>query len=400
MPSPGDETNLVPNLMTIGNLPDHGAGAKLGYDATTKRFYVHKGDLLQGVRRTVSGDSVLNDKSFGIPVREVFAAAISRAWGDESMASRITSALRGLEFLRDTTYAGDDDKVRTVKGVIDDALFGFRLESRGGVRFRARYRKFLVYGFSQGMFVDISQGVCHGFALDWARRVLLANKPSYAHSKHRVSGVPDPPLTLNRTEKIRMMKKVAGRIGPLQEAYGRRRASEETYSVADNPLHSRLMVTEVWETVRFDVKEPGHLVMGKILESARNAGMNDGVFLLEFGGGLSAGHTVACRLLPKDAVHFFDPNIGEFLFPLGSSKPQSVFWDDWWQGLYRIPADVKRGDYYTECCVRGVVRDDAGQGFAVRRGDRRRNAIEDDAGQRFAVRGDRRRNAIEDEDYV
>ena len=156
MPSPGDETNLVPNLTTLGNLPLHGAGAKLGYNATTMRFYVDKGDLLQGVRRTVAGDSVLSDKSFERPVREVFAAAVSRAEGDEQMADRITSAFRGLEFLRDTTYAGDDRKVRTVQGVIDNAQWGFRLEPRGFVGFRARHRKFLVYGFSQGMFIEKS----------------------------------------------------------------------------------------------------------------------------------------------------------------------------------------------------------------------------------------------------
>jgi hypothetical protein len=348
------------------------------------RFYVDKGDLLQGIRRTVSGDSVLSEKSFGRPVREVFAAALRRAEGDELMADRITSALRGLEFLRDTTYAGDDRKVSTVQGVINDALFGFRLEPRGYVGFRTRHRKFLVYGFSQNMFIEKNdKGICYGFTIDWARRVLWSAKPSYAQSKHRDGGAPAP-LTLNRAEKIRMMKKVVGRIRPLQEAHlaaweDRPTCPPERILDEDNPLYPRLsnLVTEVWDTVKIGIKEPGHLVMDKILGSARNAAnkwtvMHDVVFLLEFGGSLSEGHSVACRLLPHDAVRFFDPNIGEFLFPSGSDKPRSVFWDDWWSGLYRTPALVKSGDCYKECRVRGVVRADDGHRFtAARRADRR-----------------------------
>jgi hypothetical protein len=391
MPSPGDEMNLVPNLTSLGNLPLHGAGAKLGYNATTIRFYVDKGDLLQGVRRTVAGDSVLSDKSFGRPVREVFAAAVRRMEGDEQMADRITSALRGLEFLRDTTYADDDCKVRTVQGVINDALYGFRLEPRGFVGFRARHRKFLVYGFSQGMFIEkSSKGICYGFTIDWARRVLWSAKPSYAHSDRRAVGTPAP-LTLNMTEKVRMMRKVLVRIRPLQEAHlaaweDRPTCPPERILDEDHPLYPRLsnLVTEVWDTVKFGIKEPGHLVMDKILESARDAANKwnvgyDVVFLLEFGGNLTEGHSVACRLLPHDAVRFFDPNIGEFLFPSGSDKPRSVFWDDWWSGLYRTRALVKSGDLYKECRVRGVVRPHEGQRLeTVRRADRRKAYVSDD----------------------
>ena len=384
MPSPGDEMNLVPNLTTLGNLPLQGAGAKLGYNATTMRFYVDKGDLLQGVRRTVARDSVLSDKFFGKPVREVFAAANSRAEGDEQMAARVTSALRGLEFLRDATYAGDDLKARTVQGVIDDALFGFRLEPRGFIDFRARHRKFLVYGFSQGMFIEkSSKGICYGFTIDWARRVLWSAKPSYAHSDHRAVATPAP-LGLNMTEKVRMMRKVVSRIKPLQQAHlaaweDRPTWPPERILEEDHPLYPRLsnLVTEVWDTIKFGIKEPGHLVMDKILESAREAANKwnvgyDVVFLLELGGNLTEGHSVACRLLPNDVVRFFDPNIGEFLFPSGSEKPRSVFWDDWWSGLYRTRALVKSGDCYKECRVRGVLRADEGHRFAaVRRADRR-----------------------------
>src|SRR5262249_39156623 len=120
-----------------------------------------------------------------------------------------------------------------------------------------------------------------------------------------------------------------------------------------------------------------------ILESAHKAAatwnvMNDAVFLLEFGGGPSEGHSVACRLLPNDGVRFFDPNIGEFLFPTGSDKPRSVFWADWWAGLYRTAKLVKSGDCYTECRVRGVVPEDAGHRLGAGRNvDRRKAVIED-----------------------
>jgi hypothetical protein len=333
----------------------------------------------------------LSDKSFGIPVREVFAAAVRSAEGDEQMTDRITSALRGLEFLRDSTYAGDDRKVRTVQGVINDALFGFRLEPRGFVGFRERHRKFLVYGFSQGMFIEKnSKGICYGFTIDWARRVLWSAKPSYAHSNHRVGGTPAP-VALDMGEKVRMMRKVVHRIKPLQQAHldaweDRPTLPPERLLDQDHHLYPRLsnLVTDVWDTVRFGTKEPGHSVMDQILQSAHAAANEwhvgyDVVFLLEFGGNLTEGHSVACRLLPNDVIRFFDPNIGEFLFPSGSDKPRSVFWDEWWSGLYRTRKLIKSGDLYRECRVRGVLRADEGQHFAaVRRVDRRKAYVNDD----------------------
>jgi hypothetical protein len=372
MPSPGDPAHLKANLKEIAALPGRGTGAKLDYDPKTMRFSVREGELLQGLWRAISGDSVTNESTFGGPIREVFAAAHARAGQDAEIQSLQIQALNGLEFLR-KTYAGNAEKLQVLNRVIVDANLGMKEDPEALQNLRNSYRKYLVYAFTQSMFIEEDcQGVCDAFTLDWARRILISGKRSFAVSKHSTQPAANR-VTLDWSEKKRMMDKVDKRIRPMQDAlvkgkqeglqYGPKNLAEDERYGDKYRSFARLDSVD-WGNGSIRDKAPGSEVMSAILAKARKGvelwGNGCFVFVISLKvkkSGAPGGHAIAFRLGPEDEVHFFDPNIGEFGFLLGSSDPQRNFWNEWWTLLYYSPQRVRVGDYYTQWRLKVLSRD-------------------------------------------
>jgi hypothetical protein len=362
MPSPGDPANLKDNLEEIAALPQSGADAKLDYDSTTKRFSVQKGDLLQGLRRTFSGNSVTNEAMFGEPIRELFASAHRVARQNQEIQNLLLKALSGLAFLR-KTYASDASKLQSLNRVIVDANRGMSSDPQALQKLRDRYKKFLVYAFTQGMFLDEScQGVCDAFTLDWARRFLIYNKDSYAVTKHS-----DKPLANNNTlgslEKTRMMDKVDNRLRLLQDASVKGKLENPEFGPKNLPGNApkaddfRRIESQYYGkgTNSIPANASGHAIMSDVLVWARKKVQHGQVGPYSFVVSLSekpsnkaAAHAIALRLGKSDDVHFFDPNIGEFRFLPGSTDPQRNFWNEWWSLLYNPPSRAGDGEHYRQ----------------------------------------------------
>jgi hypothetical protein len=375
MPAPYDPLNLFINLDTFARLSDSPAGSKLSFDRGTGRFSIQKPGALQSVARTLSHDTVTSEGSFGGPIRAVFATAYPQR---HLIGARIDAALGGLRTLQQS-YTGD--KRAALDAVISDAEHGVRKDPEVLIRLREKYKRFVILGFSQSMFLPVDNlGVCYSFSLDWARRIILGGKASFVKSGKQDGLALESSTTPDAMQKTRMMKKVDSRIRNLQAGFTR--FAQQTPPVAPRKALPRL-VTELATEEKFRKKNFGNLqvfeaelVAQGIANDARGSGVlaaverrtdepdlrnGSRVFIVNFRHKNDpGGHAIGIHL-PGDGLHFFDPNIGEFWFPDAGRAGRDAFLDDWWFLLYleRQSADeqletLRRGQIFGSWKLQGV----------------------------------------------
>jgi hypothetical protein len=326
MPSPGDSANLRHNLKTLADLVT--PGSKLSYSPGAGRFSIDQPGRIQGAIRWLWNDSITSEEYFGEPIREVFAAA-------HAEGRNVTAALNGLDTLR-ASYSTDPAKLGILNAVIEDARRGVRKDSTGAIQLRQSCRQYLKFGLSQAMFLpESNRGVCYSFTVHWARRILLG-KANFGVSKNSLSE--KNPLTLDAEQKTRIMKKV-NVIRPMHAELDR--------SFKGNPSRGKEMMALAAADERFkkygnldigiygneqqvDVTASGSKVMESVLVLANKCARvwRCSVFLLNLRKG-TGGHTIGIHL--DGALHFFDSNVGEFAFPIGSEGDLENFLNRWWK---------------------------------------------------------------------
>jgi len=355
MPSSGDPNNLIPNLDMLSML-EIKPGSKLSYNEKTGRFSIHAAGKLQGVSRTFSKDSVLNEAKFGAPIRELFAAA-NAAVNDPTLGIRnahIDAALRGLRALADT-YAGKPDKLAMMEAVYRDAQAGAHKDSAVLINLRAKYQPYVLFGFTQGMFLTRSAaGVCFSFTVHWARRILLG-KPNFGFSKH--TGQSPPILTLEEFphQKRRMKQKIDRAIGPMHKYIKTQYAHHYGEVVVDRAsagtndpyakYYTELAIYPSELEVRIDAhNQIGSWIIDQVVQIAiaEQFQTNASAFVVGLKNYSPPGHSIGIHVettpngsIEPGALHFFDPNIGEFLFPPGSDQAKEEFLNEWWALMYR-----------------------------------------------------------------
>jgi hypothetical protein len=359
MPSSGDPNNLLPNLDTLSML-EIKPGSKLSYNEKTGRFSIHEAGKLQGIGRAFSKNSVLNEAKFGAPIREIFAAAHT-AVDDPTLGIRkahIDAALRGLLALADT-YAGEPDKRAIMDAVYRDAQAGARKDSAVLINLRAKYQNYVLFGFTQGMFTQSAAGVCFSFTVHWARRILLG-KPNFGFSKH--TGQSPPILTLEDVQKRRMKQKIDRAIAPMHKYIKTQRAKHYGEVVVDiasagtndryAKYYTELAIYPSEHEVPIDAhNQIGSWIINQVVQIAitEQARTDASVFVVALKNYVPPGHSIGIHVettpngsIEPGALHFFDPNIGEFLFPPGSDHAKEEFLNEWWALMYR------RENFY--CC--------------------------------------------------
>lgn len=339
MPSPADAANLSTNLDVFRNLRTAAQGSKVWFNESTGRFSLQESGGWQSFTRTFSSQTVTSERYFGDPVRDVFAAARAQIGGGVVTQQAFDEAVAGLKALRNS-YA--DAKLTALNRVIEDAELGVRRDVQGAIDLRTKYATFLLFGFSQRMFLpETNHGVCYSFTLDWARRI-LGGKASFGHSKKSaaVRGV----VNLNAAQKARIMKKVIGRVAPLHaDLSGYSAINFGNVATVVNARYNHLLVGSV---VR-DAKPIGDTDTGKDILGAAvadAAGEPDRLFIFNVhkkGGG--GGHAVGFELTATH-LHFFDSNVGEFEFQWNADELDQFF-DDWWSGFYMIGSQQYFGSW-------------------------------------------------------
>jgi hypothetical protein len=338
MSAPDDPANLNNNLYTLSRLAGSPDGSKLSFDRGTGRFSIQRPDGLQSVARSLSHDTVTSDESFGRPIRAVFAAAYPDRY---RVGAMFNAALDGLKSLR-RSYTGD--KLAALNAVISDAEHGINKDGRAGIgaRLREKYRRFAIFGFSQFTFLPTSNpGVCYSFSIDWARRI-LGNKGTFGVSKKHAVMVRS--TTPNADQKVRMMKKVDSRIRPLQAGFGQQKYENMRprdvlpMLVRENRSFAKYGTLGVFESVRRRAvarTARGSGVIADVRAAAENDLRATRVFVVNFKyKDTPGGHAIGIHIREDDALHFFDPNIGEFEFPNGADEERDGFLDKWWELLY------------------------------------------------------------------
>ena len=331
MASPGDPANLQHNLTILAQLVNQ--GSKLSYSPGAGRFSIDKPGLFQGTLRTLWRDSVTSEQHFGEPIREVFAAA-------HAEGRNVTAALNGLDTLR-ASYANEPAKLGILNAVIEDARRGVRKDLPAAIQLRESYQQYLKFGFSQGMFLpESNRGVCYSFTVHWARRILL-RKANFGVSAKSL--VEENPLRLNAQQKTRLMKKV-DIIRPLHAELDRQYRGisafrgREIMDVIEGDEENRfarkygnVFIERAMAKERtIDATKTGSEVMQTVVDVARQE-IGKAIFLINLRKG-TTGHTIGIHL--DGLLHFFDSNIGEFAFPIGSDGDLNEFLDRWWQ-FYR-----------------------------------------------------------------
>jgi hypothetical protein len=333
MPSAGDTANLRPNLRTLAQLRDK-RGAKLSYDRNGGLFSIQEKGKWQSIARTFSRDSVTSEENFGAPMRELFAAAHAQigVGADPITQAEITLALDGLKALR-ASYFGDYDKLTTLDSVIADAKLGVKKEPGHGISLRQRYAQYVTFGLAQAMFLPQSNsGVCYSFTVHWARRILMG-KASFSDSEFH-------PTQLGPRDKERIMKKVDRWIRPMQAELKDWEMSQFGTTVmhlgraeGDTRFHiyGKMFVLSVTDRHLIAADARGSQVMRAVLDVAKAQQAQFTIFIINFSKGTQA-HAIGIHL--KGALHFFDPNAGEFDFPDGSDADLTSFLDDWYKAFY------------------------------------------------------------------
>ena len=79
------------------------------------------------------------------------------------------------------------------------------------------------------------------------------------------------------------------------------------------------------------------------------------IFLVNFSQAEQA-HTIGIHLGEGGALHFFDPNCGEFDFPDDSAADLKSFFDEWWQAFYMIPRHGRLVQHWEHWGLEGVRR--------------------------------------------
>ncbi|MDQ6433530.1 YopT-type cysteine protease domain-containing protein [Mesorhizobium sp. LHD-90] len=343
MPSPGDPGNLAFNLATLAQLANKPPGSKLSYSPSTARFSVDEPGKLQGVIRTIWRDSITNDEYFGTPIRELFAAAhvnkvadhVNKVAGQVNK-NDIDNAISGLKTLR-TSYANDQAKLAKLNATIEDAKLGMKEDPAVNQQLRKDYPQYLLYGFAQAMFLpESNSGVCYSFTVHWARRILMG-KANFGIRKNQPAV---HPLTLDKAEKKRMMKKVDSTIRDMQSDLKQWRPNQFGTAVkqvaTDNQKLAKYSSLNIYSCSNdpqlIDDTASGSEVIKAVRRKAKaenNADNNVEIFLVNFApkNGRS-GHTIGIHL--DGGLHFFDSNFGEFRFPPGCAD-RDRFMNDWWR---------------------------------------------------------------------
>jgi hypothetical protein len=303
---------------------------KSPFDQKSGLFSIQKAGNIQSIARTFSRNTVTSEEYFGSPIRELFAAAraVIGVASDE-----FSQAVDGLKALR-TTYAREPEKLAVLNAVIQDAELGVRTDEASVVRLREKYRRYLRFGFAQVMLLPESNpGVCYSFVVHWGRRILYG-KTHFGMSKQ---GELNPaPLTLDAVQKARMMNKVDRHILPLQaelKQWGPKQFGTAVMHVGRNDerfaKYGDLMVfpcTSVDQQI--DNSARGSEIIGAVRDIARTS--RQSIFLVNLARkDRKGGHSIGVHL--EGALHFFDPNFGEFDFPNSSERDLDLFLDDWWQ---------------------------------------------------------------------
>jgi Yersinia/Haemophilus virulence surface antigen len=324
MPSSDDCENVKANLDTISKLKTN--GSKLSYDKVSGRFSIQEPGIKQSIARTFSPNSVSSEEYFGAPIRELFAAAHA-----EKMD--VAQALEGLKALR-RSYVGEKerDKLAKLDAVIKDAELGVKKDPDYVIELRNSYKQYLKFGFAQVMFLPASDpGVCYSFTVHWARRILMGKT-------YFGKGEEDSPLTLDAEQKARMMRKVDKAIRPLQQELKKVEPSiscgSRVMQLAKEEPHKKygnLNVFDVCKKQTIDASASGSRVMEKAVEKANLDGKPATIFLVNLRKEKEA-HTIGIHL--DGALHFFDPNCGEFAFPKGCEQDMESFLDKWWKEFY------------------------------------------------------------------
>lgn len=335
MPSAADPINLDPNLATFARLEHSPQGSKLSFDNGAGRFSIQEPGVMQSLTRTFSRDTVTSEAFFGQPIRTVFAAAYPDRNTD---GGKFASALRGLKALQ-ASYTGD--KRAALDAVISDAEHGLGKDSTRVIQLREKYNRFLIYGFSQAMFLPgTNPGVCYSFTIDWARRIILSNKDSFAASKNGLTTRSGN--TLTPEQKVRMMAKVDARIRPLQAALSDYQVSGFGKALTD--LSSEPQFQKFGNLAVFTLThhaqpiandDSGSAVLGRVVSEANKNVRAATVFLVNMKSrGKRGGHTIGVHLPNGGGLHFFDPNLGEFDFPNGADASRDAFLNEWWNLFY------------------------------------------------------------------
>lgn len=334
MPSPDHPNNLSPNLDTLANLVNK-KGSKLSYDKTSGRFSIQEpGVFNQSLARTFSSDSVKSEEYFGAPIRALFAAA----YANIDLRHAFTEAVEGLKALRNS-YTGE--KLAILNAVIADAELGVKKDPDYAIQLRKSYERYLRFGLAQVMFLPgTNPGICYSFTVHWARRILIG-KTYFGISKKNEAEV--RPLTLDAGQKARIMKKVDKTIRPLQDELKNYKPSVLGSRVMDLARgkedkrltkYGNLFVLDVCEDQVIGATERGSEIMSKVLQAASGIkGQPAKIFLVSLRK-KAEGHAIGIHL--EGALHFFDPNLGEFEFPTGSEKDLASFLDEWWQTFYMV----------------------------------------------------------------
>jgi len=332
MPSAGDSNNLRPNLNMLAQLAGK-PGAKLSYSPRSGLFSIDENKWYQGAVRALWQDSVTSEEYFGRPIRELFAAARAKSID-------VTQALNGLDALHQSyrmkagLEPGDQQKLRILDEVIEDASLGTRKDEPDFVTLRQRYSRYVLFGFKQSMFLPAdNEGVCYSFTVHWARRILVGNKPNWGISKK----LPEAhSTTLGRDQKERIISKVAGKIAPLQaelQSFPRGQyANRIGELLSSDGRFSKYADLKIESLISISWPKPiapnwsGSDFINEVLRRAGNS-PDCSIFILNLKGG-QKGHAVGIH--PGTAgLHIFDPNFGEFLFPDGSDQDKQTFLNIW-----------------------------------------------------------------------
>jgi hypothetical protein len=348
MPGAGDPQNVVANLKTLASLASRTEGAKLSYDTQSGRFSVQGVGLKQSVVRTFTKESVLDETRFRRPILELFQAVANPLPGEDN-EELIFAARDGLVRLA-STYSGDPQKKAVVDRVIAEIKRWIQQETVTSWALRMKHQAYLIYAISQGITTVGDRGVCFGFVCDWARRIKVSGKLTYAHTKAEpyysaeVSFQPSP--FPGGDQRGRMQRKNDKRIEPLHRGLAKaarpKGMDQVTYfnllvNTGSKYYSPRFEIFRGMQIVQYNhgnqdilVGERGRELFQTIELAARQHFLQTRVFMVGFADNDQSGHAIGIEL--SDGLHVFDPNVGEFWFR--STAPEKDRWefvDDWWQ---------------------------------------------------------------------
>jgi hypothetical protein len=399
-PPPGGNTvpAVVEKLKVLADLRNK-RGIDLVYYPREDMFLIKVTSITSSIVPTHSLPDRAVTSVFAKALEDLFTMASYRVGGGVLPESEVDAAQRGLESLRDSYrfLPGKLQEFQALQRVIakiPELRRGPELEKG---RLDKDFGRFLITRMNQGEYFPAGHtGVCWGLCMDWiCRKVHPARyKAWYSVSK---KSSPDP-------MRARMTKKVATRIGALQEVSvadvkagklaERYRALTERYrsesgkdparyyeklwvepiatgprgyvvdlATPPQPDEGRSIFEEVLR--KCQPREHGPTVnglRGKVEFEAIIAQVDSQYaaylgrcedsmpFLVYLGRPAGASHAVAlCKV--RDGWHFYDPNLGEFNFPEGGREEFRDFLCRLWlyyRRAYRFSRFEIHHVYYSE----------------------------------------------------